>query len=90
MWENHTGVLCLCPPPNQKGQKKEQSHCAGVVEREQQLQRADGSMRTSSIPGARGRGAQTAPAEHWKPSAALPTKGFFKVVHYLDVTHCWP
>lgn len=49
MWEKHTGILCLCPPPNQKGQKKEQSHCAGMLERGEQLQRADGLMRTSSI-----------------------------------------
>lgn len=51
MWEKHTGVLCLCPPPNQKGQK-EQNHCAGVLEKGQELQRAAGaagSMRTSSI-----------------------------------------
>lgn len=32
-------------------------------------------------------GDRSALAEHWRPSAALPTKGFLRVLHYLDVTH---
>lgn len=60
MWEKHPGVLCLCPPPNQKGQRKEQSHCEecwrGESSCRELLVLMDGWEPALSFPGARGTG----------------------------------
>ena len=49
MWERDTGVLCRYPPPNQKGQKKERSLCAGAPERGQRGQQLKRALRAARI-----------------------------------------